>query len=203
MAEERWCIYIDMEGFSALYDKENQIVLSLAEMMRAIYHIGTLAYPSEGDRLFVHQTGDGFAVQSDFHESCSMRAISIATVILRHVASTARFARAAIAEGDIADIVGCYPKEILNGRINEDERVVRLDAGIMTLFPVMGMGLIRAHAVGKSGPTGPLLLLDPTFAFSNWLTAPRTCLTSTAVGVSVVKKSGALVGTSSTPSERR
>ena len=32
---------------------------------------------------------------------------------------------------------------------------------------------------------------------------PRTCLTSTAVGVSVVKKSGADVGTSSTPSERR
>jgi hypothetical protein len=57
MAEERWCIYIDMEGFSVLYDKENQIVLSLAEMMRAIYRIGTLAYPSEGD-LFVDGCSD-------------------------------------------------------------------------------------------------------------------------------------------------
>ena len=43
MAQERWCIYIDMEGFSALYDKENQILLSLSQMMLAIYRIGTCA----------------------------------------------------------------------------------------------------------------------------------------------------------------
>jgi hypothetical protein len=62
MPEERWCIYIDMEGFSALYEKENQILLSLSQMMLAIYLIGTRAYPSEPNRLFVHQTGDGFIV---------------------------------------------------------------------------------------------------------------------------------------------
>jgi hypothetical protein len=47
------------------------------------------------------------------------------------------------------------------------------------------------------------LSLATRFAFSNWLTAPRICLTSTAIGVSVVKKSGADVGTNPTPSERR
>jgi hypothetical protein len=33
--------------------------------------------------------------------------------------------------------------------------------------------------------------LSTRLAFSNWLTAPSTCRTRTAVGVSVVKKSGA------------
>jgi hypothetical protein len=161
MAKERWCIYIDMEGFSALYDKEDQILSSFCEMMRAIYRIGTRAYPAEGDRLFVHQTGDGFAVESDFHESSPVRAISIATVILRHVASTGRFARAAIAEGELADITGCYPKEVTDGQTTH--RTVDLGAGLMTLFPVMGMGLIRAFGVSKSNPPGPLLLLDSAF----------------------------------------
>lgn len=161
MAQERWCIYIDMEGFSELYNEENLILLSLGEMMRAIHRIGKLAYPLEGDRLFVHQAGDGFAVQSDFHESSPVRAISIATVILRHIASTGRFARAAIAEGDLADIVGCYPKEVRDDQI--DHQTVSMGAGLMTLFPVMGMGLIRAVGVLKSDPPGPLLLLHPDF----------------------------------------
>jgi hypothetical protein len=161
MTMERWCIYIDMEGFSALYSKEDQILWSLGEMMLAIFRIGTRVYPSDPDRLFVYQTGDGFVVQSDFHESSPLRAISIAVVILRHVASTGRYARAAISEGDIADIVGCYPKEVSDAQ--NENRVVPLGMGLMTLFPVMGTGLIRSVGVNNVGPRGPLLLLDPRF----------------------------------------
>lgn len=161
MKQERWCIYIDMEGFSALYGQEDQVLWSLCEMMRAIYRIGTRAYPSGSDRLFVHQTGDGFAILSDFHEPSPLRAIAIAVVILRHVASTDRFARAAISEGELADIVGCYPKEVRDSCT--DDRVSILGDGLMTLFPVMGTGLIRAVGVDKIGPPGPLLLLDAKF----------------------------------------
>jgi hypothetical protein len=42
MTMERWCIYIDMQGFSALYDKEDQILWSLGQMMLAIHRIGPL-----------------------------------------------------------------------------------------------------------------------------------------------------------------
>ena len=35
--------------------------------------------------------------------------------------------------------------------------MVRLGAGIMTLFPVMGTALIRAISVAKKCPSGPLL----------------------------------------------
>jgi hypothetical protein len=158
---EPWCIYIDMEGFSALYAKEDQILWSLGEMMRAIYRIGSHVYPSPPDRLFVHQAGDGFVIMSDFHESSPARAISIATVILRHVASTGRYARAAISEGEISDIMGCYPEEVRDA--TAERGVVSLGEGLMTLFPVMGTGLIRSFGVNNSKPRGPLLLLDPRF----------------------------------------
>jgi hypothetical protein len=158
---EPWCIYIDMEGFSTLYAKEDQILWSLGQMMLAIHRIGTHVYPSPPDRLFAHQTGDGFVIQSDFNESSPLRALSIAVVVLRHVASTGRYARAAISEGEIADIVGCYPKEVRDDQVRDG--VVSLGEGLMTLFSVMGMGLIRSVKTNKIGPRGPLLLLDPRF----------------------------------------
>lgn len=163
MAELRWSIYIDLQGFSELYDKEDQILWSLGELMRAIYRVGVLVYPSVPDRLFAHQTGDGFVIVSDFHEQSPMRAIAIAIVLLRHVASTGRFARAAISEGELADIVGCYPREVTKDRQKTDN-VVILGDGLMTLFPVMGTALIRAFGLEKSNPPGPLLLVDAQFA---------------------------------------
>lgn len=158
MTKARWSIYIDMQGFSELFDKESQILLSLGELMRAIYRVGTIAYPSVPDRLFAHQTGDGFVVVSDFPEPSPIRAIAIAIVLLRHVASTGRFARAAIAEGELADIVGCYPREVTANRDRAGD--VILGEGLMTVFPIMGTALIRAFALEKRDPPGPLLLLD-------------------------------------------
>ena len=49
---------------------------------------------------------------------------------------------AAIAEGDLADITGRYPKEVRDARIDGGTTLF-LGAGLMTLFSVMGMGLIR------------------------------------------------------------
>jgi hypothetical protein len=56
---ERWCIYVDMEGFSALYTKEDQILWSLGQMMLAIHRIGTHVYPSEPERLFAYHVSNG------------------------------------------------------------------------------------------------------------------------------------------------
>jgi len=162
MDSERWCIHIDMEGFGALYGQEDQILWSFCELMRAIYRIGTRVYPEPPDRLFVHQTGDGFAILSDFHEPLPLRAVAIAVVLMRHVASTGRYARAAISEGDHADIVGCYPREVTDSRDPGDDTAI-LGHGLMTLFPVMGTALIRAVGVAKRSPPGPLLLLDRRF----------------------------------------
>lgn len=41
---ERWSIYIDIEGFSALWDMEARVLSSLGELMRSIFLIGRQCY---------------------------------------------------------------------------------------------------------------------------------------------------------------
>ena len=152
---ERWAIYIDIQGFSTLWEKEDQVLWSLGELMLAIARIGRRCYPNSPDRLFVHQVGDGFLVMSDFGEESLERAATIAVALLRHVAASGRFAKAAIVEGQMSDIKNCYPKEVLD--CLESELTVSLNMGLMTIFPVMGTALIRGAGLEKASPRGPLL----------------------------------------------
>jgi hypothetical protein len=126
--------------------------------MRAIFRLGRLCYPREPERLFAHQFGDGFLVVSDFHEESLERCATVATAILRHVAGSGRYARAAISEGELSDIQNCYPKEVLE--CLERDHTVSLQMGIMTISPVMGTALIRAIGVDKEAPSGPLLAIQ-------------------------------------------
>lgn len=154
---ERWSIYIDIEGFSALWEKENDVLWSLGELMRAIFRLGRLCYPREPDRLFAHQFGDGFLVVSDFHEESLERCATIAVALMRHVAASGRLARAAISEGELSDIQGCYPREVLD--CLEGDHTVSLHMGLMTISPVMGTALIRAVGIDKIAPRGPLVAI--------------------------------------------
>ncbi len=151
----RWAINIDLEGFGHLYDKEDLVLLSLGELMEGIFRIGTQYYPESPDRIFAHQLGDGFIIVSDFPEENFEKPVAIALSLLRHVAHSCRYAKATISDGAFADILSCYPSSIVNAA-GSDKRV-RLGAGIMTLFPVMGTALIRAISVSKKCPSGPLL----------------------------------------------
>ena len=157
MSSERWAIYIDIEGFRALWEHEDQVLRSLADLMGGIFRVARECYPSEPDRLFAHQFGDGFLIASDHHEASLDRCATIAVALMRQVASGGRFARATIAEGELSDIQGCYPKEVLQAI--EGEHTVSLGMGLMTLTPVMGTALIRAVGADKSAPRGPLLLI--------------------------------------------
>ena len=42
LAVGRWSIYIDLEGFGDLYDKENQVLVSLGVLMEGIFQIGRI-----------------------------------------------------------------------------------------------------------------------------------------------------------------
>ncbi|MBE9571640.1 MAG: hypothetical protein IMF11_13515 [Proteobacteria bacterium] len=151
----RWAINIDLEGFGHLYDKEHLVLLSLGDLMEGIFRIGTQYYPESPDRIFAHQLGDGFVIVSDFPEDTFERPVAIALSLLRHVAHSGRYAKAAISEGEFADIQSCYPSSIVNAA--GSNKRVRLGSGIMTLFPVMGTALIRAISVAKKCPSGPML----------------------------------------------
>ena len=156
----RWCIFIDILGFSQLWEREQEKARhSLGELMLAIYRVGTRVYTSPGERLFVHHLGDGFAIVSDFGEASLERPLGIAAALMRHVASTGMFAAAAVAEGDFSDITGCYPSEVTKDC--DDGNVVPLGAGLMTLSSVMGTAFIRAYRLNGDTPSGPFVVVSP------------------------------------------
>jgi hypothetical protein len=153
---ERWGIYVDVEGFrSILGVDELRAVQSLGELMRAVFRIGRLCYPQSPDSITAHQFGDGFIVMSLFHEPCLDRCAAIAIAIMRHMAGNGGYARAAIVEGDLADIQGCYPEEVISCR--EEGHRISLRGGLMTITTVMGTALTRAVRLADAG-TGPILL---------------------------------------------
>lgn len=158
----RWAINIDIEGFSLLWEKEDQVLRSLGELMLAIFRIGRNCYPGSPERLFAHQLGDGFFVVSDFYEDSLERAITIGTAIMQHVANSGRFTKAVIAEGELSDIQSCYPKEVLKEL--EGDHTVSLEMGLMTIFPVMGTALINSYKLAEKSPKGPLLLLEKSMS---------------------------------------
>ena len=155
---KRWCIYIDILGFSQFWEcDECQALHSLRELMRTIYRIGVKAYPEEPQRLFAHQMGDGFAIVGEFGEESLERPIAIAIALMRCVAATGTLAVSAIAEGDHADITGCYPREVTD---SSESGIVRLGMGFMTLSKVMGTAFIRAYRLHGDAPSGPFLAVS-------------------------------------------
>lgn len=144
-AGRRWSIWIDIEGFSRLWEK-GPALAGLNALMHGIHAIGSRAYPDDGDRLFAHQFGDGFVIVGDFHEESLDRCVAVAVALMRHVVTSGCLARAAIAEGEFADYAGCRPKHIQQAMVDiGSDDVVPLGSGIMTLLPVMGTALINAN----------------------------------------------------------
>jgi hypothetical protein len=154
---DRWALHVDVEGFGARWDDTSEAFRGLNALMQAIYWIGEKVYREPPDRLFAHQFGDGFLVVSDFHEVSLHRAALVGLALLRHVLSRGATAKAALAEGELSDIVGCYPEEIRN---QPDRSHIIFGSGVMTVFPVMGTALISSVALAKRSPSGPLFTVD-------------------------------------------
>jgi hypothetical protein len=176
----RWCIYIDIEGFGQLYGKNDIVILALHDLIEGIFLIGENCYSESPNRIFAHQTGDGFAIVSEFHAKSLEVPVVISIALLRHIAANGRFAKASIGEGDFADITGLYPDCVRGARINEGS--VRMGEGIMTLFTVMGTALINAHRIAKDSPSGSLL----TVACSNRDRLPAECIVKEVEGGNIL-----------------
>ncbi|SNS88423.1 hypothetical protein [Sphingopyxis indica] len=160
---KRWSIWIDIEGFSTLWGRENKAVLGLTALMEGIYRIGNQVYRGDGDRFFAHQFGDGFIIVADFHEPGLDRCAAIAVSLMRHVSRTGCLARAAIAEGEFADISGLWPKVIREAGVRDgSDDCVALGSGVMTLLPVMGTALIAANKLDAKNPVKGSILTIAT-----------------------------------------
>jgi hypothetical protein len=172
--DERWALWVDIDGFSAMYkgEQEDQALTVLYDLMWDIFLIGKVVYPGafessgaegfDNKRLFAYQYGDGFLISLDFGFHSTKEVIDIAVALLRATAFRGLgYLRCGVSRGSVADIVGCYPPPVQEGH-HRDGRV-ELGHGLMTISPVMGLGLVRAVDSSKRGPRGPLLLLDGRF----------------------------------------
>lgn len=158
---DRWSVYIDIEGFSAMYATGTQALVSLGALMAGIYTIGSQCYPESPHRLFAHQLGDGFVVVGEFGWPNLEQACSVAVALLRNVLYSGGAAKGAISEGELADITGCYPQPIRDLQGQAHGGAFSIGGGLMTILPVMGTALINSYRLlhAPGAPSGSLLLL--------------------------------------------
>ena len=156
---DRWSLYIDIQGFSKIYNSVPNLALNiLTELTKGLYKIGINIFPDSPKSLFIHQIGDGFVILSDFPDKSLERPISIAIALMQLILLKGGILRAAISDGKFGDILSCYPKEI---REKFDKNgVIQVGDGLMTIFPVMGDALISSHELERGKPKGPLLFVD-------------------------------------------
>ena len=155
---QRWAIHIDIEGFSTTYEKSSQGLYSLRALMEGIYLIGNKWCSDPPEGIFAHQIGDGFIIVGELCRESLEVPIIIAIALMRHVLISSGAAKAVIAEGELADIQGCFPKCIRDE--SKGDSWVRLGRGLMTTFPVMGTALIRAVNLAEASPSGSLLFIQ-------------------------------------------
>jgi len=152
-----WSIYIDIEGFGETYQKGSQALVSLGALMEAIYRIGKSSFAESPNSIFAYQTGDGFVIVSEVPQQSLEQPLGLAIALLRHVLMKGGVAKAAISEGQFADVLGCYPAIIQDNCCHD--QILNVGDGVMTIFPVMGTALINSHHVAKK-ESGSLLLVD-------------------------------------------
>ena len=151
-----WSLYIDIEGFKVIFEKEEDKVLwFLHNLMENIIDIGEKGYSDEGERLFIHQIGDGFIIFPDFGDKDLLKPISIASVLMQLSAVNGGFLKAGISYGGHADYSSCYPLD----DCGREGSTIPLGSGLMTIMPVLGMGLIRAFEITRCA-SGPILIID-------------------------------------------
>lgn len=160
MLKNRWAVWIDIEGFGALYGQESRILLALCDLMEGIFRICSTRYHESPDRIFAHQTGDGFVLVSKFGSESLEVPVALSIALMQHVTRRGRFAKASIGEGDFADIMSCYPECVLDARLPDSPKTVAMGRSLMTLFLVMGTALIDAVGVAKRSSKGALFVMD-------------------------------------------
>jgi hypothetical protein len=160
MGKNRWSVWIDVEGFSAIYSTdEARAIRALGELMEALFNIGRSVFAEPPDRLFIHQFGDGFVIVSDSEETTPDRPVAICLAAIRHLLARGVVTKAAISGGGFADIGSCYPQTVMSDA--KDRHRVKMGRGLMTIIPHMGTALIASKKLADQR-SGAVLLIDPS-----------------------------------------
>lgn len=161
LTSNRWSLWIDVEGFSAIYlTDETRALLAIGSLMEAIFKVGS-SMRGHSSRLFAHQFGDGFVIVSDFPEDSAERPLAIAISLMRHLLAQGIVCKAAVACGGFADVKGCYSEIVMTECKNS--AVVSMGEGLMTIIPVMGTALITSHNLSRERRGSVLLIQEDCF----------------------------------------
>jgi len=156
---QRLAVYIDIEGFSAIYRaSEDRGFEALRRLMLGVYEVWSRFIGEDADRLFAHQFSDGFLILQDDWRSTIDRGVAVAVGLMRYLLAWGFVGRAGIATGDFSDISSLYravQREAKQQRPRPDP------PGVMTTARVMGDALINAYNVQTNGYSGPLLFVQP------------------------------------------
>ena len=158
---QRTAMFIDIQGFGKLYRSDADSLWGLADLMEGVYRLGRESPRLGISRLFAHHIGDGFVLIDD--GGVANASLLAAAAVALHQFTLLRslhFCASAVTEGEMADVLHCYPKMVLEART--DDGVVRLGDGLMTLFPVMGTAIINTNRMLKEAH-GSVILLPSEF----------------------------------------
>jgi hypothetical protein len=145
----RVAVFVDIQGFSYIYlnDKPDSAMWLLHLLMEDLNKLRL------GERMGIHQVGDGFILVSwgvDVNQAETSKYIAFSIALLRSMTLNGGCIKCSVSYGDFADVQGMYPKGVKDQGFGK---------GIMTTASVMGTALIRAYDCGKLA-SGPLLLVD-------------------------------------------
>lgn len=196
---DRTAMFIDVQGFGALYGSEADSLWGLSDLMEGVYRIGRASQTVGISRLFAHHIGDGFVLVDDGGVANVNRLVAAAIVLHQFTLIKAgHFCASAIDQGSMADVMGCYPKIVREARSHDG--VLPLGEGLMTIFPVMGTAIIntnrllkRAHGAVVLLPEAHAASLEPGIRatsaegilFVDWLgsSSPTITATQTLLGI--------------------
>lgn len=153
-----WAIWIDIEGFSKTYPKNQVKAHSLVgAIMEGILDAVETLLNDSPNRIFAYQTGDGFIISSEFGLNAPELPLGLGIFLLKRVLNHGGVAKCGISSGGMSDIQGCFPERVQ--KLKEESGFISLGEGVMTTFPVMGTALINSHRIASKA-SGALLIWD-------------------------------------------
>lgn len=166
-------MFIDIQGFGALFGSDADSLWGLSDLMEGVYRIGAASMRLGIPRLFAHHIGDGFVLVDDGGIANVNHLIAAAVALHQFVLIKAgHFCASAIDQGGMADVVGCYPRIVTEARTKDG--IVPLGEGLMTIFPVMGTAIINTYRL-LAKAHGAVILLPESHTAS---LATGICATS-------------------------
>lgn len=161
-----WALYIDVEGFSYLYEEHAMRPMSL--LTSDIFALLDSGKPEFSGLSAIQYGGDGFLIKQlgGTYDKDIRRPLAIGCALMKRALVDGFTLRAQLSIGDSADVQGTY-SQTMQDRIQEQGASGYLGfyRGSASTFnnmlynSVIGTSILNAYRLGK--PKGPMFVIDP------------------------------------------